>query len=56
LEKATIHWIILPLYADENYIVRKTFNIYLANVLFSVELLQNEILSHNEDSPSLTSK
>ncbi|ORX46647.1 hypothetical protein BCR36DRAFT_356717 [Piromyces finnis] len=56
LERLTILWIVLPLLADENYNVRKTFNIYLKNVLFSVELLQNELLPHNEDSPSLTSK
>eukprot|EP00833_Pecoramyces_ruminatium_P009167 jgi/Orpsp1_1/1183199/evm.model.c7180000084240.1 len=56
LERLTILWIVLPLLADENYFVRKTFNIYLKNVQFSAELLQNELLPHKEDSPSLTSK
>ncbi|ORY35099.1 hypothetical protein LY90DRAFT_704931 [Neocallimastix californiae] len=55
-ERLTILWIVLPLLADENFTVRKTFNIYLKNVQFSVELLQNIILPHKEDSPSLTSK
>ncbi|ORX86881.1 hypothetical protein BCR32DRAFT_289679 [Anaeromyces robustus] len=56
IEKLTILWIVLPLFADENYSVRKTFNLYLKNVLFSSEILQNEITPHKEDSPSLTSK